>query len=776
MNKLILTSCIFFMSLCASYAQLAMGKWRTHLAYNSVNQITQSDNKMYALSDGALFSVDKTDGNIEYYSKATGLNASGIAQIRFDNTNKQLLVVYTNGNIDLVTTGGVKNIPDLYNNVSVTKTVNHINIYDNKAYMATNFGIIVLNLVKKEIADTYYIGTNASEVKVLGTTVTNGSIYAASASDIYVASVSEPNLVNYQYWTKMSNLPGSGDIQKVGTFQNQMILLRGGKLYSLNSAKEWSSVLSSVALTTFSATDTQLYATDGSTLYAMDQNSSVTTVSLGFTSADFQFDSSSNLLWIAAQSSGVASLDMSNSTHTLSYYKPNGPELNSPWKIRFQNNKLYMVGGGRWATFYNIPGDIMMMKDNKWSNIAYTDIEAKTGITCRDLVSIAVDPKDDTHFFSASYSSGLYEFKNNALYKYYNFTNSPIENLFGSYQYQMLDGTVFDSIGNLWFLNTFASKSIKILLSTGEWAQLEYSNFKSKPTLQDILISNQNPNQKWVTCCRAATGLFVFDDKGTITDQSDDQSVLISSFIYPETDANSQTVYKTITPSFIYSIAQDKNGVVWVGTEQGPFLFQNLTNVFNSGYTCSRVKIPRNDSTNLADYLLVNEKITAIAIDGANRKWLGTASSGVYLMSENGQTTVKHFTTSNSPLLSDNIVSLSINPKSGEVFIGTDIGLLSYQSDAADATDDFADVYAYPNPVRPGFSGVITITGLIDKTQVKITDINGNLICQTVSNGSVATWDGKDVHGRKVNTGIYLAMCVNEDGTKSAIAKIMIIN
>lgn len=229
-------------------------------------------------------------------------------------------------------------------------------------------------------------------------------------------------------------------------------------------------------------------------------------------------------------------------------------------------------------------------------------------------------------------------------------------------------------------------------------------------------------------------------------------------------------------PGAIYSIAQDKNGAVWVGTDIGPFLFNNLSKVYDAGYTCSRVKIPRADSTNLADYLLVNEKIKAIAIDGANRKWLGTETSGVYLMSANGQQTIQHFTTSNSPLLSDNILSIAINPVTGEVFFGTDQGLISYQSDASDAGDTFGNVYAYPNPVRQGFTGVITITGLVENTQVKITDINGNLVCETVSNGSLATWNGKDVHGRKVNTGIYLAICANADGTQSTITKILVIN
>ena len=324
--------------------------------------------------------------------------------------------------------------------------------------------------------------------------------------------------------------------------------------------------------------------------------------------------------------------------------------------------------------------------------------------------------------------------------------------------------------------NSGVSSGIKVLLSNGSWTQLNYPCTTNKATIGQITISNQNPNQKWINLVRYTPGISIFDDNGTITDQSDDKSVFIYPFTYPEQDNNGQTKLVSTYPTLIYNIVQDKKGVMWVGTDLGPFLFSNLSNVYNSDYTCSRVKIPRNDSTNLADYLLVGENILSIAIDGANRKWIGTKSSGVYLMSENGQQTIQHFTLSNSPLLSNNVMSIAINPVTGEVFFGTDQGIVSYQSDANQAASTFGEVYAYPNPVRQGYSGVVTITGLMENTQVKITDITGNLICETVSNGSLATWDCKDVHGRKVSTGIYLAICANADGTQSTITKILVIN
>ena len=239
-------------------AQIAMGKWRTHFAYNSVSQIAQSDNKIYAVSEGALFSIDKQDGEsgIEFYSKISGLNGSNISRIEFDPTSKQLLIVYANGNIDLLTTSGVINIPDLYNKqMSSSKEINQIQFYQDKAYLACNFGIIVLNMQKKEVADTYYIGPNASEVKVLSTTVYNGTIYALTQNTIFKASVTEPNLVNYEFWSTMTELPGTGELQSISSFADQLILQRGGKLYKQGSDNLWTSILTDVTVTNFNVSN-----------------------------------------------------------------------------------------------------------------------------------------------------------------------------------------------------------------------------------------------------------------------------------------------------------------------------------------------------------------------------------------------------------------------------------------------------------------------------------------------------------------------------------------
>ncbi|NDP20712.1 MAG: T9SS type A sorting domain-containing protein [Paludibacter sp.] len=774
--SIVLLVFVFSSSLCA---QVAMGKWRTHFAYNNVSQIAQSETKIYAVSEGALYSVDKSDGGLEFYSKISGLNGANISRIEFDSQNQQLLIVYTNGNIDILGSGGIINVPDLYKKqMSASKEINQIMFYQNKAYLACDFGIIVLNMQKKEIADTYYIGPNASEVQVLSTTIHNDSIYALTPNTLFKASINEKFLINYEFWSTSNELPGSGTFQAIGSFAGKLFLLRGAKLY-MRDSNGWTPFIPDISVGYFNISNNKMLINDGgSSILIADDLLNIKTIKVIGKVSDTEFDATNSTYWLAANALGIISYkQISDETHEINYFKPEGPAMNNPFDMIFAGKKLFVVPGGRWGAQDNREGVVMMYKDGSWTNILGRTIQEKTGKRVLDFMNVAVDPTDDKHFFVTSYGTGLYEFRENKFDSLHNESNSSIKSIFpGDPLYMRLDGAVYDKQNNLFLTNTSVAAGIKVLLSNGEWRELNYPGVSNKPTLGKILISNQNPNQKWVSSVRSTPGICIFDDNGSIADQSDDKSTFYYPFVYPETDNNGQTIPVSTSPGAVYTLAQDKNGVIWAGTDQGPFLFQNLSKIYEADYTCSRVKIPRDDGSGNADYLLKDERIKAIAIDGANRKWIGTESSGVYLMSENGQVTIQHFTVSNSPLLSNDILSIAINPVSGEVFFGTGQGIVSYQSDAAAANDTFGEVYAYPNPVREGYNGVITITGLVADTQVKITDLTGNLVCQTVSNGSLATWDGKDIHGRKVSTGIYLAICVSPDGTQSTITKIMVIN
>lgn len=756
-------------------AQVAMGKWRTHFAYNLVDQIAQSENKVFAVSEGTLFSIDKRDGSMEFYSKVSGLNGTIISRIEYDEINKILLIIYQDGNIDFFSSDGVKNLPDFYNKqMSANKAVNHILFHDNKAYLSCNFGIITLNMLKMEVQDTYYIGDNASEVKILNTTIQNGNIYAISDTEIFFATASNPHLISYESWSKMTNLPGSGNYQQMLGFGENLILLRGGKLHMQDKTGTWNDLDPNATYTGIVVSGNYLQGYTEESAFVFDKQLAKSQITNLNTIKDGIYDNSTSKFWFAGDLKGVAEYQLNSSESAIKFYLPEGPAVNTPQYLKFAGEKLFVLPGEKWVGPAARPAHVMIYENNKWKNISHKTIEKSlTDILVQDFSSIAIDPDDDKHYYITSASTGIYEFKNDEFVNHYDLNNSNIEKALNLpwYYYQWVDNIVMDSEKNLWFTNDLVQSGVKVLKNNGEWDKFEFSGVSIKQSLGKILITQQNPNVKWVLSRRDSPGITVFDDNGTISTKNDDKNIFRSSFNYTSSGET-----KTIAPSIFYTMEQDKTGTIWVGTNNGPLLFNNPTNAFNSDFFCTRIIISRNDGSGLGDYLLENQDIRTISIDGANRKWLGTETSGVYLVSENGQETIHHFNTQNSPLPSNSILSTAINPVTGEVFIGTSMGLVSFQSDAAESGNTFENVYAYPNPVRENFSGLITITGLIEKTNVKITDVAGNLVFETTSNGSIATWDGKNKYGQKVSTGVYLGICTSPLGDESTTVKILVIN
>jgi hypothetical protein len=758
-----------------AFAQLPIGAWKMHLAYNNTTKVEQTPNRIFAVSDGALYSVGKENFDIETYDKISGLNDANILQIKYDETTKQLIIVYANGNIDLLGAKGVVNIPDLYiKQMSASKTVNHIFCNAGKAYLSTDFGILVLDLNRAEIKDTYYIGANSSAVKVLATTIFDGKLYAASASTIYSASLTS-NLVDYQHWSTAGTYTGSGNFQSVASLAGNLFVLRNGKLY-YSDGTNWTEPSIPQTIKAIKAADNNIYVVWANSAGRFDQTMNFSAAHLGTNEAigDYVFESQNRKNWYAALDKGIATNLPNDEDQILAQYSPEGPATNAAWDMTFAGEKLFIVAGGRASNNYNNPGNISIYENDKWNNITHKYIlEQTNNKQLRDFMNVAVDPKDNSHFFVTSYGSGLYEFRNNEFYERWNQENTDgiiwgTPNL--DYDnYTRLAGAIFDKDGNLFFESANESASVKMLLTDGTWAELEYANgMFSRPG--QMAINALYPNQKWALTGMA--NLLVFDDNGTLLDQSDDKSKMFTSFNY----IKNGEIESTTNVGQHYCFAQDENGVIWIGTDKGPLLFNNTNNIFNSNYLCSKVLIPRNDGTGYGDFLLDEVPVKSIVIDGANRKWIGTGISGVYLVSADGLETIEHFTAENSPLPSNDVQSIAINKRTGEVFFGTTTGIASYQSNAAEPQPAFTkeNIRAYPNPVRANYEGVITITGLMQNSIVKITDVAGHLIYQTTSNGSLATWNGRDASGNKVGTGVYVAMCISEDGALHGTTKIMI--
>ena len=451
---------------------------------------------------------------------------------------------------------------------------------------------------------------------------------------------------------------------------------------------------------------------------------------------------------------------------------PGGPKYNTFYFMKFANNLLYTCN--HWA--YNDvhePASIQILNGEDWIVYYEDNMKEKTGVNYEDITSIDYDPRDPNHIF-ASARNGLYEFQNGKLVNFYNDANSPIESALDNTsssrkEYELVTGVKFDPEGNLWILNSQApTQSIIEFTNNKQWIShpqeaLMKLNGKSLGRMKNLILDKRN--QLW----------FVNDN---IFNKTFYRYNFNNNEIVEYSDLTNQDGSQ-LTMHYVRCIAEDKNNDFWVGTNVGPVRLSSEA-AYNpvTPTIVEQVKIPRNDGTNLADYLLTGVDVLSIAVDGANRKWFGTNGLGVYLISGDGLKQVHHFTTSNSKLLSNEVRSIAINDKTGEVFFATDKGLCSYMSDATETNDEMTkdNVYAYPNPVRPGYNGLITITGLSYNADVKIVTTNGVLVAEGKSNGGMFTWDGNDLKGQRVASGIYMVETATQTGESGTVCKIAIVN
>lgn len=454
--------------------------------------------------------------------------------------------------------------------------------------------------------------------------------------------------------------------------------------------------------------------------------------------------------------------DKSALKQIISTLQPGGPKYNNFYGMRFVNNLLYTCGG-LWGHLIDAgrPGTIQLLDKGNWT--IYDDsIAAKTGIKYVDVNSVDVDPLDPNHVFAGA-KSGLYEFQNGKFIKHYNSENSLITSFNNTNKnYQLITSVKFDTDGNLWMLNSQSPSNQSLIEYTkdGKWVSHHKPELYNLGSLECLMqdsrgllwFVNNHHELPSIYCYQAST----------------DQLNKYSSFVNEDG--------ATLSPVFVRYVTEDKNQDIWIGTNIGPLLLYKK-DITSDTPIFTQVKVPRNDGTNYADYLLSGVDISCIAIDGSNRKWFGTNGNGIYVISNDCLTQIYHFTTNNSNLLSNNIEAIAINEQTGEVFAGTDKGLCSYMSDASSPNNEMTkdNVWAYPNPVKPDYTGLITITGLSFDADIKIVTTNGILVNQGRSNGGTYTWNGKDLKGQKVASGIYMVETATSDGSKGTVCKIAII-
>ena len=744
----------------------AIGQWNSLLSYYFAKSISEAGSKIYCATNTGLYYFDKSDNSINTMSKINGLSDIDISKIKYDENTKILLIAYTNTNLDLIQNNTIYNIPDIkLKLIPGVKEINDIFFLGNYAYLSSSLGVIVVDLIKKEIKDTYVIGENGNQVEVMDLAMNYNKFYAATKKGIYVASIDSPNLSSFQSWIKDTLMPKDSTYNLICTLNNKVYVNKQNYLtdsiFEFNGTS-WHFYIPSLNFGRKKVSLDNCYnkLVIGSTWWnagVLDTSGNFIIGSNTTTQSQTILDKD-NILWLADSRYGLIKSTINTSDTII----PNCPISKDVVSLSINNNILAIAPGGMNSAYNNIwnTEGISVMKDNLWTILNKKNNPEMD--TLYDINSVLVDPNDKTKLYAGSWARGLLVFTNNRLTKLYNETNSPLKipETYGTWRWIGVGGMTMDKNKNLWVSNAISSTPLCVLKPDGNWLSFNMLGKFAPSKITQILIDTIG--QKWVLTL--GNIIAVLNDNGTLEDQSDDKVTILTN----------QIGYGNLPGTVVTSFANDLDGNVWVGTDKGIAVFYSVDKIFSGeNYDAQQILINQGGH---AQYLLEFETVTAIAVDGANRKWFGTLSNGVFLMSADGQTEIEHFTKDNSPLLSNNITSIAINGTSGEVIFGTDMGVISYKGTATNGGEVFSNVYAFPNPVPHNYNGVIAIKGLVKNAKVKITDESGTLVYQTTALGGQAIWNGKNLNGEKVQTGVYLAFCSNDNGTTRYVAKILFIN
>jgi ligand-binding sensor domain-containing protein len=764
MRKFSVIACLLMIFLFLK-GQTPVGSWSDHLIYSSAKNIAVGNGEVFASTGSSIIIYNKVFAELRKLSAVNNLSETGISAIAWSKQNEALIIAYNSTNVDIVTDNTVFNVPDISRKyIPGKKEIYRIRTNGKYAYLACSFGIVVLDIVKKEIYDTW----KPCSAEVWDIAIANNRVYAATGQGLYSAELSNPGLSFFGNWNLLNNLPvPQGNYTSVIFSGNRLYVnksdpVSGDSIFVIAEDCSLFSYLPGVRNIAFDL-DTEdegfTVTSQGSVRYfKRDGSLKITISSYGWGTPNIsQAVADNGNIWIADINEGLIT---GNDMKTFSRLTLPGPMSNDIFYLTSGNGKLLVCGGGINISWTNLnkPLLVSVFENNRWTSIS-------SG-TIFDPMRAITDPENNNHLFVSTWGGGLLEYENNLLIHQYSYQNSPLQTIIPGQPYVRICGLTFEKQGKLWMTQNGVPGSLKILKTDGTtWS--DGSIWLTNPvtinaaSIGDITITRNG--HKWITLPRGP-GLFILDDNNTPENFSDDRSKIMVI-----KDSENKVI------PFASSIAEDLDGNIWVGTDQGPVVYFNPERVFDEDLKAVRIKTPRNDGSGLYDFVLVNESITSISVDGGNRKWIGTSNSGAFLLSPDGTKLIKNFNEQNSPILSNSIVSLSIDNKSGEVWFGTSKGIVSYRSDATEGEIKFSKVYTFPNPVREDCTGNVTITGLIRDSQIRITDISGNLVYETESKGGEASWDLKTYNGKRVSTGVYLVFCASNDGKQAVVTKMLVI-
>ncbi len=791
-------------------AQVAVGGWTLFSAFNTVERIVETDTYAYYMSSGSLYRVDKDTYEVNTLNVANKLNDSNITGVYPATDGKSVVVAYASGNLDrLYDDGRIVNMSDIKDALmSRSRTINDVAFGKDNFYVAADFGLVTYDSKKNEVKETAY---STDPVQLVG--ASDNLIGVLSNNVLYFARQSE-RLSDFSQLKTCSNYAGRNSYRSMkGLGDNKFLLAHSsdnGSLYimtvDIDKLTLSNQHVASAASTGFAKNVTLsvrnhkngVYAVNNEGIYSYDKEGTLTYIA-GVKEGNGNFVSyydDPKRMWIGS-AEGMRYMDVSNPSAMAEIQNVetgSGLTTNDVNYIHIgSSGKVYVQNLGEMLVFGVNPASpkkshVNVIEGNRISNVSGNDvvIQNRNGYskTAPYFVNynyrIFEDPTDADAYYIGTFHEGLYRIKDGkSTHKYYT-DNSPVASSSSGYAVPAQQPLV-DRHGNLWIYgNCFTRGSQPSIICLPAEKRMKDSSEINASDWKTYVLSDLNNDQRdasgivmgdYVVFCQGkySNCIIIIDTKGTES-LNDDKPLIVSK--YTDQD-NKDMVFDHIT-----ALAEDKKGRLWVGTDKGVFEITDISKVTSSTATVNHLKVPRNDGTNLADYLLDSQMVSSISVDASNRKWISTIGSGVYLVSENGDEIIEHYTSDNSILPSNNIYAVGCDPNSNKVYFGTSAGLVEYNSTSAPGKEDYSEVYAYPNPVRPDFTGWITVTGLVENSLVKITDAAGNVVTQGRSDGSMFVWDGCNQSGERVRSGVYYVMASqNATGSSSAcVTKIMVIN
>lgn len=749
MKKLFLLFLFFGFCRSVSAQQIALEQWRTHLSYNDALSVASSDTEVFCVTNGGLFKVNTATGEINKLSTIDGFVGTDTKLIAYDQQTKQFLIAYQNAKLDLVKDQKIYSLTEIFDKTGLgNKSINAITFNNGNAYLSCGFGIVVYDLTKREVRDTYYLGNG--NLEILDVSFIEDLIYANTVEGIYEANLTDPFLADASTWKKQDaskNYPG-GICASLTSFNESLYGLFANGIYRYK-ANSWQ-------LTTIFRTDVFKLKTTNNLLvaiapfrvisYNQQENIEKNISDLSaFGNVNDAVLTADNSLFLADGNRGL--LKKTTNSGYL-FLMPNGPNTININELKYTNGKVILSPGAITEIFapaYFNDG-FSQFKNDEWQSFSDRNNAAFTGI--RDIVTSAFEANTKTNYLG-SYVNGVLAFDALGSLKIFNQNNSTLQLTVGDPTNIRVNGLAFDSKNNLWVTQYGVNKPLSVKNTEGQWKAYDFADDLPDPvtTITGLLIDSED--NKWLKIRNK--GLLVFDGAKTRKLGFDNNNGAL-----PGTD--------------VKALVLDKDGAVWIGTDAGVATVYNPSDLFLG----ANVEIPNLVDGGFLKPLLADQNINCIAVDGANRKWIGT-NNGVWLFSADGTKQILFFNKENSPLLSNQVISIAIDEERGEVFFGTTNGIISYKGDATEAVAKMGKIIVYPNPVRPGFTGNIGIKGLAENANVKITDINGVLVYETTANGGQATWNGKNFSNETASSGVYLVLIVNKDGTDTAVGKILIV-